>query len=767
MSDLPSPKKHKTSNWSAIWVLPLVALAIGAWLAWRAFDQAGVDIQVRFESGDGIQANKTEVLYKGISVGKVTDLHVSKDIKGVVATIEIKKEAQEYLSKDTRFWLVKPRVSLAGVTGLETLVSGVYIAVDPVKGEKEERYFTALKEPPPLSDKLPGLHLTLKADRLGSLEQGSPVFYRQIQVGQVKSFQLGDDQRTIEIKVHIEPAYADLVRKHTRFWNASGISISGGLSGFKVRSESLLTLAAGGIAFATSDSRGDSPPTDPSKPFRLYDDYDAAQAGLRVKLKMNDVSGIDPGRTPVMFNGVQVGLVKSIDMGKDYSSATADLAMDPRVEDMLLEGTEFWTVKPSISLAGITGLEALVKGNYIDVRFAKSGAPSREFTIRPKAPPLNTDAPGLHLVLTSDKLGSIDIGAPILYRQVRVGSVQSYQLSRDRQRVVVGVHIEPEYAHLVNTSTRFWNSSGITLTGNLSGVQVKSESLQTLITGGISFDTLDPKAPTVTKVRRFTLFDSEEAAMARGVEIQLSIDNADGLREGTPIRFKGLDIGKIESVELNPDLSGVLMKARLTSAGERVARSGTRFWVVRPALGLLRTENLGTLVSGPYIEALPSSTPGERQARFQTLAEAPNLLGRENGLRLTLSAPRKGSIKPGNLVTYRQIPVGKVVDLALGEQADRVLISILIEPRYVPLVRTGSRFWNASGFGVDASLFKGLSLRTESMEALMEGGIAFATPNNAQMGEPAKPGQTFALFDSANDEWLEWAPRIALRRGAR
>ncbi|EOT15247.1 paraquat-inducible protein B [Pseudomonas aeruginosa PAK] len=529
MSDLPSPKKHKTSNWSAIWVLPLVALAIGAWLGWRAYDQAGVLIQVRFESSDGIQAKKTEVLYKGIAVGKVVALDVSEDIKGVVATIEMDKEARQYLSKGTRFWLVKPRVSLAGVTGLETLVSGVYIAVDPVKGEKEERNFTALKQPPPLSDRLPGLHLTLKADRLGSLEQGSPVFYRQIQVGQVKSFQLGDDQRTIEIKVHIEP----------------------------------------------------------------------------------------------------------------------------------------------------------------------------------------------------------------------------------------------EYAHLVNTSTRFWNSSGITLTGNLSGVQVKSESLQTLITGGISFDTLDPKAPTVTKVRRFTLFDSEEAAMARGVEIQLSIDNADGLREGTPIRFKGLDIGKIESIELNPDLSGVLMKARLTSAGERVARSGTRFWVVRPALGLLRTENLGTLVSGPYIEALPSSTPGERQARFQTLAEAPNLLGRENGLRLTLSAPRKGSIKPGNLVTYRQIPVGKVVDLALGEQADRVLISILIEPRYVPLVRTGSRFWNASGFGVDASLFKGLSLRTESMEALMEGGIAFATPNNAQMGEPAKPGQTFALFDSANDEWLEWAPRIALRSGAR
>ncbi len=149
MSDLPSPKKHKTSNWSAIWVLPLVALAIGAWLGWRAYDQAGVLIQVRFESSDGIQAKKTEVLYKGIAVGKVVALDVSEDIKGVVATIEMDKEARQYLSKGTRFWLVKPRVSLAGVTGLETLVSGVYIAVDPVKGEKEERNFTALKQPPP------------------------------------------------------------------------------------------------------------------------------------------------------------------------------------------------------------------------------------------------------------------------------------------------------------------------------------------------------------------------------------------------------------------------------------------------------------------------------------------------------------------------------------------------------------------------------------------------------------------------------------------
>lgn len=766
MSDLPVPKKHPASSWSAIWILPVLALVIVAWLAWRAYDEAGTVIQIRFESGDGIQAKKTEVLYKGISVGKVVELKVSDDIKGVLASIEMAKGTEKYLNEDTDFWLVKPRVSLAGVTGLETLVSGVYIAVDPAKGDKGDqgvRSFTALKEPPPMSEEVPGLHITLKAERLGSLEQGSPVFYKQILVGQVKSFKLGEDHRTIEIRVHIEPAYADLVRKHTRFWNASGISISGGLSGFKVRSESLLTLAAGGISFSTPDSHRDSPPTDTSKPFRLYEDYDAAQVGLRVKLKMKDLNDIQSGQTQVMYNGVQVGLVKSVDMSGDFSGATAELAMDPRVEALLLEGTEFWTVKPNISLAGITGLDALVKGNYIAVRFAKNGVPRREFSVLSKAPPMDMNVPGLHLILTADRRGSVDVGSPVLYRQIRVGSVQSYQLSTDNQRVMIGVHIEPEYTRLVNGSTRFWSASGVTLSGDLNGLKVKSESLQTLINGGVSFDTLDLKAPPLGKERRFVLHDSEETAMARGAQIQLSVEDAEGLREGTPIRFKGLLIGKVENIDLKTDLSGVQLKARLETFAEQFARSGTRFWVVRPALGLMRTEHLGTLVSGPYIEALPSSRPGERQVRFQALAEAPNLLPGGEGLRLTLSAPDKGSIKLGSPVTYRKMTVGKVIDMSLGPHADRVLLSILIEPRYAPLVRTGSRFWNASGVGIEAGLFKGVSVRTESLEAMVAGGIAFATPDSGQMGEPARPGQTFALFDAVDEQWLQWAPKILLK----
>ncbi|MHA6494027.1 PqiB family protein [Pseudomonas borbori] len=767
MNDLPMAKTRPASNWSAIWVLPLIALLIGGWLGWRAYSMAGIEIQVIFPSGEGIQAGKTEVVYKGMSVGKVTALtldHQAEDAR-VIATIEMNQEAEPQLRAGTRFWVVKPSVTLAGVSGLETLMSGNYISMSPGSGEPALQ-FQALREPPPMSDTQPGLHLVLKAERLGSLNRDSPVFYKQVQVGRVKSYELAADQGMIEVKVYIEPAFASLVRKHTRFWNASGISIDADLSGLKIRSESLSSIVAGGIAFATPEHRKDSPPTDPSLPFRLYEDFDSAQAGIKVMVKMTDFDGLQAGRTPVLYNGIQAGTLKALKVNDDLASATAELTLDPRAEDYLVEGTEFWVVKPSISLVGITGLDALVKGNYIAVRPGESGAaPKREFEARRRAPPLNLDSPGLHLVLFSASRGSLEVGSPVLYRQMPVGSVQSVQLSRTNRQVVFGVHIEPEYANLVNGSSRFWNASGITLKGGLSGVEVKSESLQTLLAGGIAFETPDLDAGKATKkVQRFSLHDSQEKALQKGQVVTIKVASGEGLSPGTAIRYKGLDVGKIESIELTDDLQAVILHAHISQATKQIARVGTQFWVVRPEVSLTRAANLETLVTGQYLEVLPANKPGAEQTSF-TASEAPRSANvREQGLRLVLSAARRGSIKPGVAVSYREIPVGKVTDFELGPTSDRVLIHILIEPRYAPLVRSGSRFWNASGIGVDAGLFSGVKVRTESLEALIEGGIAFASPNNPEMGGPAQPGQTFALHDEVRPEWLSWAPKIALEQ---
>ena len=465
-----------------------------------------------------------------------------------------------------------------------------------------------------------------------------------------------------------------------------------------------------------------------------------------------------------MYKGIQVGTLKALKIDPDLSSATAELTLDPLAEDYLVDGTQFWVVKPSISLAGITGLEALVKGNYIAVRPGDKGAaPQREFVARPKAPPLDLRAPGLHLVLFTENLGSLEVGSPILYKQVKVGSVQSYQFSRTKKQLVIGVHIEKEYEGLVNASTRFWNASGITLTGGLTGgIQVKSESLQSLMAGGIAFETPQAKAPLQKRIPRFRLFASHDEANQKGTVVTIRVDRADGLRSGTPVKFKGLDVGKIEDVDLSDDLQSVLLTARITEVPERIARVGSQFWVVKPELGLMKTSNLETLVTGQYIEVQPAAKNLGPQKNFVALANPPEAVKQEAGLSLVLSAARRGSLKTGVPVTYREVTVGKVTGYELGQTADRVLVHILIEPKYAPLVRSGTRFWNTSGFGFDYGLFKGATVRTESLETLIQGGIAFATPDGDRMGSPARPEQTFPLFDKFEDEWLTWAPKISL-----
>ena len=224
------------------------------------------------------------------------------------------------------------------------------------------------------------------------------------------------------------------------------------------------------------------------------------------------------------------------------------------------------------------------------------------------------------------------------------------------------------------------------------------------LAGGVTFETPDMKAPVNRKIQRFTLHTDREEALKEGVAIQIKVPTGDGINPDTPIRYKGIEVGKVEAVELTDDLQAVLLHARITQAAGRIASAGSSFWVVKPELGLVRTANLETLVSGQYLEVSPAAKAGKPQHYFEVLEQPPTVAARENGLRLVLSAARRGSIKPGVVVSYREIPVGKVTDFELGPTSDRVLIHVLIEPRYAPLVRSGSRFWNASGIGVDAGL---------------------------------------------------------------
>src|SRR3954454_14518979 len=235
---------------SVVWLVPLVAAAIAVWLAVTTLREQGPTVSIAFKTAEGLEAGKTKVRYKDIDVGTVKDVRLSDDLEEVVAVAELRKQVEPFMAEGTRWWVVRPRVGASGVSGLGTLISGAYIGLDPGRG-KHALSFTGLEEPPPMTSDVPGRRFSLHANSLGSVEQGSPVYYRGLRVGQVLGRTLDDNRRSFTFTVFVDAPHDRLVRDTSRFWNASGVDLSVGANGVEVATESLQSILAGGVAFDT------------------------------------------------------------------------------------------------------------------------------------------------------------------------------------------------------------------------------------------------------------------------------------------------------------------------------------------------------------------------------------------------------------------------------------------------------------------------------------------------------------------------------------
>ena len=764
MTDQPDavPAAIKTRRVSPIWLLPVVAFLIVIWLVWKTMDDAGVKVQVRFDSGRGIKQGKTEVRHKGLVVGRVQKLSMTDDLTGVLVEIEMDKRMTPYLTDKSRFWLVQPQVSVAGISGLDTLVSGNYIAFQPsVEGIKRKR-FSALKTPPALGELEEGLSLTLRASELSSIQTGSPVYYRRLKIGEVSSYSLSHDDHSVDVQVFIQPEFTHLIRRNTRFWNAGGIDISGSLTNLKVRTQSVVSMIQGGVAFYTPDWEERQPPAFNGDIFRLYQDYDEAEAGTAIEIHFPLNVALGQEKPRILFHGKEVGFIKDTEFTEDYSGIVAKAVIRPEASNLMVEGTRFWLVQPSIGLEGITGLDTLLGGRYINMDVSQSDVKKaiqkRDYKGLAHRPPASPSAPGLHINLQAESLAGITHGSPVLFRKMSVGTVQSHELTEDG--VSLQVLIEPEYQHLVNSSSRFWNVSGITLQGSLQGFSIKAGTLSSLLSGGIAFDTPDAHSADVSNGYQFALHDNVSQAHQTGVAIQLRSETAEGIRVGTRIKYKGLEVGQIKALRFNPEEGNITAETLLKESAEWLARDGSRFWLVRPKLGLANTANLETLVTGQYIEAQPSTMKNTIHKSVFTLeGHPPNDQPLSEGLRLELVSEQLGSLRRGNPVYYREIPVGKVTGYQLADSANHVLIFINIEKRYAPLVTSKTKFWNASGIDFKFGLFSGAKIRTESLEALLAGGIAFATP---EAGPAVEKSARFIMAKEVQSQWLQWAPEIPL-----
>lgn len=337
LRDLPQPSVRQPRRWavSVIWVVPLIAAIAAGVLGVRSYLGSGPSIVIDFKTAEGIESGKTEVRYKEVPIGKVKRTELTEDGQSVRVHIDLIRDAEIVAVEDSRFWVVRPRVGIGGVSGLGTLISGAYIGVDRGRSTESRTEFLGLEKPPGVASDQNGRRFVLTTNDLGSLDVGSPVYYRRITVGHITDRELDVDGKRITLQMFIDAPYDRFVTTNARFWNASGVDVQVDASGFKLNTQSLASVLAGGIAFQPFPEEQPGEPAAENTQFALFDDRNAAQApsdaeSVRLRLRFyQSARGLTAG-SPVVFQGIEIGRVKSLelDFDRDRRDFWTDVAID-------------------------------------------------------------------------------------------------------------------------------------------------------------------------------------------------------------------------------------------------------------------------------------------------------------------------------------------------------------------------------------------------------------------------------------------------------
>jgi paraquat-inducible protein B len=391
---------EKRRGISLVWIIPIVAAAVGVWVAVTRILSQGPVITLQFDSAEGLEAGKTKIHYKGVDVGTLNTIRLSDNHKYVVATAQMAPKTEDFLVEDTEFWVVRPRISGANVSGLGTLISGSFVGMEIGHSRESKRDFVALETPPVVTGGEPGRTFQLKTPNLGSLDIGTPMFFRHLQVGEVAGYTLDADGQAFTLKVFVKAPYDQYVTSNTRFWQASGIDVQLSASGLKVQTQSLLSILVGGIAFETPANGPVLPAADQNTIFTLFDDRQlafapAAHNPQTYQLIFNEsVAGLSPG-APVEFRGIQIGQVTDIHAQIDVQNFKYSVPVTIQLDPQRL-GVRIEDLRAGASLASVRHLliDSLVAhGVRAQLKTANllTGAALVSFDFFPNAAPVKVD----------------------------------------------------------------------------------------------------------------------------------------------------------------------------------------------------------------------------------------------------------------------------------------------------------------------------------------------------------------------------------------
>lgn len=749
MTQTQSPKIVKKKLFSPIWLLPLLALGLSAWLGIKSLQESGIEIEIHFPSATGIDVGKTLVRYQGLNIGKVVDISLDQNLSGVEVKVLMDYRAQPFLKRNTKFWLVTPKASITGVEGLDALFSGNYIAVQPGDGDSQTR-FVAQREAPPMKPGKDGRIVELYADTLGSVDVGSQIFYRQIPVGSVVSYKLEPDQQ-IQISAHIKDPYANLVKTNSHFWNVSGIAVNASLQGINISSESLSAILAGGIAFSSDSTAA---PAAANASFPLFESEKQANGGVRFTLTAPHAEGINQG-TAISLRGITIGTIDAVkltDQGVNLSARlfSANQALLTNTAQFYLQGAE-------ISLKGIHHPGRLLTGPVIEL-LPGSGKAKSHYPLLDKAPD-NHNGP-FTLQAFSKQNPGIKVGATVKYRQFTIGQVTEVTLAKDFTQVNYILQIAPAYQGLFSQGSYLYGQSPVSLDASVDGISVTTSDSDSLLSGALILEPGQHKQP-LNRAQSLAVYASKADAInaqreAHSRQVTLRSPDGAGLSAGSPVYFKKMQIGRVKSVQWQPKSTDFTIELQIDRDYAGLLTPNTVFWqnsAVTIKAGFTGVDvNVaplaGAIKGSVSLAILPSTATTKAKTNTKQLY-ASEQLALAQAQPVTLLLPATAQLKTGAQIRYQGVDIGQIQQTKLSEDLQQIQATAWLNGRYADaFLRQDSRYYLVSAR---------ISLQgIEAPETLLTGAYIAALPGQHKLHQ-------YRFHIQEKPDWYADTPPQALK----
>ncbi|MBV4365075.1 MlaD family protein [Erwinia sp. BNK-24-b] len=676
---------------SPFWLLPFIALLIAGWLVWTNYQERGTTVTIDFATADGIVPGRTPVRYQGVEVGLVQGISMTDDLRTIKIKASIKSDMKEALRDKTQFWLVTPKASLAGVSGLDALVGGNYIGMMPGKGKPQD-HFVALDTQPKYRVNTGEMLIHLHAPDLSSLNTGSLVYFRKIPVGRVYDYSINPGNQGVTVDVLIERRFTNLVKKGSRFWNVSGVKADVGLSGAKVQLESLAALVNGAIAF---DSPEDSAQAKSEDNYQLYPDLAHSHRGVLITLDLPGGKDLKAGSTPLMYQGLEVGTLTALNLQPD-GKVTGELTIDPSVTGLMRSGTRIEMRSPKITLAD-TSLSSLLTGSTLEL-VPGEGEPQNRFTVLRSNESLLQRPDTLEVKLTAPESYGIDAGQPVMLHGMQIGQVVNRKLNE--QGVGFIIAITPDYRQLVHGDSKFIINSRLDVKLGIDGMEVLGASAREWVDGGIRLEPGSKGAPK----QSYPLYANAEKA-AEGITtnqlpttLTLTANSLPDIQAGSVVLYRKFQVGEI--VDVTPRANEFDVRVHIKPEYRKLLTPNSVFWSEGGARVQLNGSGL-TVQASPLNRALKGAisfdnlsgagaglTSKDKRTLFESETAA-----RAVGSQITLRTFDASKLSSGMPIRYLGITIGQLESLALNDRKDQVIAKAVLYPEYVQdFARLGSRF---------------------------------------------------------------------------